>query len=64
MPNSWEPMKVAISNLLGSAKLNFVEIRDAVLAEEIHRKDSGEASTSSSALNIDRGRSFGKTNNR
>ena len=39
LPNCWESMKAATSNPLGSAKLKFVEIRDADLAEEIPRKD-------------------------
>lgn len=57
-------MKAVISNSLGSAKLKFVEIKDAVIAEEIHRKDSEEATICGSALNIDGGRSFDKNNNK
>ena len=59
LPNSWEPMRAAVTNSIGNAKLKFIDIRDTILAKEIHRKDSGEASTSSSALNVEnRGRNF------
>lgn len=33
------------------------QVRDSALAEEIHKKDSGVASTFDLALNVDRGRS-------
>ena len=58
LSNSWEPMRAAITNSIGNATLKFIDVRNAILAEEVRRKDSGEASTSNLALNIDgRGRS-------
>lgn len=58
LPNSWEAMRMAISNSAGKSKLKYVDIRDLILAEEVRRRDSGETSGSSSALNVDsRGRS-------
>lgn len=56
-------MKVPISNSLGSVMLKFIEIRDTILAEKINRKDSWKASTSSSTLNTNKGRSLNRNNN-
>ena len=58
LPNSWEPMRAAITNSIENAKLKFIDVKNVILAEEVRRKDSGEASTSNSALNVNnRGRS-------
>ena len=35
LPNSWEPMRAAVSNSVGSAKLKFNDVRDRILAEEV-----------------------------
>ena len=52
-------MRVAITNSIGNVTFKFIDIRNARLAEEVHRKDSDEASSSNSTLNVDdRGRSF------
>ena len=60
LPNSWEPMRAAVSNSVGSAKLKFNDVRDRILAEEVRRIDSGEVSTSS-ALNVEnRGRNHNR----
>ena len=65
LPNSWEPMRVAITNSLGNAALKFIDVRNSILAEEIRRKDAGEPSTSNSALNVDnRGRNSDRNSNR
>ena len=57
LPNSWEAMRMAISNSAGKAKLNFDDTRDLILAEEVRRIDSGEVFGSGSALNVEnRGR--------
>ena len=53
LPNSWQPMKAAITNSIGNATLKFIDVRNAILAEEAQRKDSGEASSSNSMLNVD-----------
>ncbi|KAB5537969.1 hypothetical protein DKX38_015502 [Salix brachista] len=51
MPNSWEAMRMAVSNSAGKSKLNYDDIRDLILVEEVRKRDSGEISGSSSALN-------------
>ena len=55
LPNSWEPMRAAVSNSVGTQKLKFNDVRDRILAEEVRRIDSGEASTSS-AFNVEKQR--------
>ncbi|KAG2257633.1 hypothetical protein Bca52824_076927 [Brassica carinata] len=40
-------MRAAVSNSVGTQKLKFNYVRDRILAEEVRRIDSGEASTSS-----------------
>ena len=63
-PNSWEPMRSVVSNLVDSAKLKFNDVRNMVLTEEVHRIDSDEASTLSSGLNLEsRGRGNDKNSN-
>ena len=48
---------MAVSNSIGKEKLKYNDIWDLVLAEEIRRKDAGETSGSSSAVNLEtRGR--------
>ena len=57
-------MRAAITNSIGNAKLQFIDVRNTILAEEVRRKDFGEASTSNLALNVDnRGRSFERKGN-
>ena len=57
LPNSWEAMRIVVSNSVGKAKLNFDDTRDLILAEEVRRIDSGEVFGSGSALNVEnRGR--------
>ena len=64
LPNSWEPMRAAVSNSVGSDKLKFNDVRDRILAEEVRRTDSGEASTSS-AFNVEnRSRNYDRNYNR
>ncbi|RVW17179.1 Retrovirus-related Pol polyprotein from transposon TNT 1-94 [Vitis vinifera] len=56
LPNSWEAMRMAVSNSTGKEKLKYNDI-DLILAEEIRRRDAGETSGSGSALNLEtRGR--------
>uniref|UniRef100_A0A0D3AR70 Retrovirus-related Pol polyprotein from transposon TNT 1-94-like beta-barrel domain-containing protein n=1 Tax=Brassica oleracea var. oleracea TaxID=109376 RepID=A0A0D3AR70_BRAOL len=62
LPNSWEPMRAVVSNSVGTQKLRFNDVRDRILAEEVRRIDSGEASTSS-AFNVEnRGRNPDRNN--
>ena len=57
LSNSWEAMRMAVSNSASKAKLNYDDIRDLILAEEVRKKDFGELLDSGSALNVDyRGR--------
>nr|TKR98737.1 hypothetical protein D5086_0000200540 [Populus alba] len=64
-------MRTAVSNSAGKSKLKYDDIRDLILAEEVRKKDSGESSSSGSALNIntrgrrhDRGSSRGRSKSR
>ena len=53
LPNSLEAMRIAVSNSTKKEKLKYNDIRDLILVEEIRRKDAGETSESSSALNLE-----------
>ena len=65
LPNSWEAMRMAVSNSTGKEKLKYNDIRDLILAEEIHRRDAGETLGSSSTLNLEtRGRGNDRNSNR
>ena len=55
LPNSWEAMRMAVSNSTGKEKLKYNDIRDLILAEEIRRRDAGETSIYGSALNLETG---------
>ena len=58
-------MRTTITNSIWNATLKFTDVRNAILAEEVRRKDSGEASISNSALNVDnRGRSSERNSNK
>ena len=35
LPNRWKPMKVAITNSIGNAKLKFIDVRNTILAEKV-----------------------------
>ena len=65
LPNSWEAMRIAVSNSTGKEKLKYNDIRDLILAEEIRRRDAGETLRSGYALNLEiRGRGNDKNSNR
>ena len=53
LPNSWEAMRMAVSNSTGKEKLKYNDIQDLILAEEIRRRDAGETSGFGSALNLE-----------
>ncbi|XP_068653869.1 uncharacterized protein [Aristolochia californica] len=56
---------MAVSNSTGKSILKYDDVRDLILAKEVRKRDSGETSCSSSALNVDyRGRSHDKNSNR
>ena len=64
LPNSWEAMRMAVSNSTEKEKLKYNDIRDLILAEEIRRKNAGESSRSGSTLNLEtRGRDNDKNSN-
>ncbi|XP_075494914.1 uncharacterized protein LOC142532523 [Primulina tabacum] len=66
LPDNWEPMRAAVSNSVGKRKLQFNDVRDQILAEKVRRMDSGEGTSSRSALNLEnrgRGRSGEKSFN-
>ena len=46
---------MVVSNSIGKEKLKYSDIRDLILAEEIHKRDAGETSGSSSTLNLETG---------
>ena len=60
-PNSWEAMRMTVSNSTGKEKLKYNDIWDLILAEEIRQRDAGETSGSGSALNLE---TRGKGNDR
>ena len=65
LPNSWEAMRMAVSNSTGKEKFKYNDIRDLILAEKIRRRDAGETSGSGSALNLEtRGRGNDRNSNR
>ena len=53
LPNSWKAMRMAVSNSTGKEKLKYNDIRDLILAEEIHLRNAGETSGSGFALNLE-----------
>ena len=65
LPNSWEAMRMAISNSTGKEKLKHNDIQDLILVEEIRRRDAGKTSGSGFALNLEtRGRDNDRNSNR
>ena len=64
LPNSWEAIRMVVSNFTGKEKLKYNDIRDLILAEEICRRDASETSRSGSTLNLKtRGRSNDRNSN-
>ena len=65
LPNSWEVMRMTVSNSTGKEKLKYNDIRDLILAEEIRKRDAGETSGSGFVLNLEtRGRGNNRNLNR
>ena len=65
LSNSWEAMKMAISNYTGKEKFKYNDIRDLIMVEEIRRRDAGETSGFGSALNLEtRGKGNDRNSNR
>ena len=53
LPNSWEAMRMVVSNSTGKEKVKYNDVQDLILAEEICRKDASETPRSSSILNLE-----------
>jgi hypothetical protein len=53
LPNRWEAVRMAMSNSTGKSKPSYEDVRDLVLSGEIRKKDAGETSGSSAALNLE-----------
>jgi hypothetical protein len=53
LPNSWEAMRMAVSNSAGKIKLKYEDIQDLILSEGVRRRDVDETSRSSSTLNLE-----------
>jgi hypothetical protein len=51
LTNSWEAMRMVVSNSAWKSKLSYEDVRDLVLGEEVRRKDADE--TSYAALNLE-----------
>ena len=65
LPNSWEVMRMTVSNSTKKKKFKYNDIRDLILVKEIHRRDAGKTSRSSSVLNLEtRGRGNDRNSNR
>ena len=65
LPNSWEAMRMVVSNSTGKEKLKYNDIRDLILTEEIRKRDASEISRSDSVLNLEtRSRGNNKNSNR
>ena len=64
LPNSWEVMRMAMSNSIGKSKLEYDDIRDLILSEEVHKRDVNIDNAQDQAFvteNKSRGRSKGPT---
>ena len=40
LPNSWEAIRMAVSNSTGKSKLKYNDIQDLILGEEVRRRDA------------------------
>jgi hypothetical protein len=53
LPNSWEAMRMVVSNSAGKSILRYEDIRDLILNEEVRRRHRGETLSSGFALNLE-----------
>ena len=64
LSNSWETMRMAISNSMRKENLKYNDIRYLILVEEIRRRDADETSGSGFTLNLEiRGRDNDRNSN-
>ena len=40
LPNSWEAIRMAVSNSTGKSKLKYDDIQDLILSEDVRRRDA------------------------
>ena len=62
LPNSWEAMRMTVSNYAGKSKLKYDDIRDLILSEEVCRRDANIDNAQDQAFvmeNKSKGRSRG-----
>ena len=62
LPNSWEAMRMAVSNSTGKSKLKYDDIRDLILSEEVRRRNANIDNAQDQAFvtkNNSKGRSKG-----
>ena len=62
LPNSWEAMRMAVSNSARKSKLKYDDIRDLILSEEVRRRGANIDNAQDQAFvmeNKSRGRSRG-----
>ena len=50
LPNSWEAIRMAVSNSAGKSKLKYDDIQDLILSEEVHRRDASTNNAQDQAL--------------
>ena len=61
LPNSWEVVRMAVSNSARKSKLKYEDIRDLILSEKVRRRDAGISNAQDQALVMEnRGRNRGK----
>ena len=63
LPNSWEAMRMAVSNSTGKSKLKYDDIRDLILSEEVRRRNANIDNALDQAFvmkNNSKGRSKGR----
>ena len=65
LPNTWEALKMAVSNSTRKEKPKYNDIRDLILAKEICRRDASETLGSGFGLCLEtRGRGNNRNSNR
>ncbi|KAE8690317.1 Protein NLP5 [Hibiscus syriacus] len=64
LPDSWNATVTIVSSSSENSKLKFDDVWDLVLSEEIRRRESGEASSSSALHTESRGRTTERNSNR
>ena len=65
LPNSWEAMRMVVSNSIRKEKLKYNDIQDLILAKKIRKRYVGKTSRFGSTLNLEtRGRGNDRNSNR